>query len=64
MKREPQDTPEDAWAEATWEGHEKAQLRRMALIPFARKLEMLEEMHLRFLFMQKSMPKRDNSSSR
>ena len=50
--------PSDPWQEATWEGHEKAQLKRMAKIPFSRKLELLEEMHLRFLRMQATPPRR------
>ncbi len=47
----------DPWQEATWEGHEKAQLKRMAKIPFSRKLEILEEMQRRFLQMRATPPR-------
>jgi hypothetical protein len=50
-------TPHDPWQEVSWEAHEHAQLLRMAKIPFARKLEMLEEMHQMFLHMQKNPPR-------
>jgi len=49
--------PQDPWQQVSWEAHEKAQLKRMALIPFPRKLEMLEEMHQMFLQMQKKPPR-------
>lgn len=57
MMQDPRKNSDDPWAEATWEGHEKAQDRRMAAIPFARKLELLEQMHLRFLRMRASAAK-------
>ena len=58
------DKSSDPWEEATWQGHEKAQLRRMAAVPFARKLELLEEMHLRFLWMQRQATKAKPNASR
>jgi hypothetical protein len=59
MMQDPRKDAGDAWAEATWEGHEKAQHKRMAAIPFARKLELLEEMHLRFLRMGQPLARSD-----
>jgi len=64
MKPAPQETSIDPWAQTTWEAHERAQARRMAALPFARKLEMLEEMHLRFLHMQKSSQNRQPPAHR
>jgi len=48
--------PTDPWQEVGWESHESAQLKRMAKIPFSRKLEILEEMQRRFLQMHPAAP--------
>jgi hypothetical protein len=39
---EPQQADDDAWP-CGWEGHERAQLRRMAELPFRLKLQWLED---------------------
>ena len=39
---EPQTTEDDLWPRG-WEGHESAQLQRMAELPFRLKLQWLEE---------------------
>ena len=45
--------PEDAWP-VSWEEHELAQHRRLAALPFALKLQWLEETHRLILAIQKS----------
>lgn len=44
---------ERVW-ESGWEGHERAQLRRQAKLPFADKLQWLEDAHHMVLALQKS----------
>ena len=52
---------ERVW-ESGWDGHEQAQLRRQAKLPFADKLQWLEEAHHMVLALQKSRAAQRNQS--
>jgi hypothetical protein len=47
------DPESDPFATTQWDTHRREQLQRWARIPFARKLEMLEEAHLMSLEFQR-----------
>lgn len=55
---EVKETEAQLWQEASdWESHKQAQLRRMAKLPLADKLQWLEEAHLMVLHLQgKALP--------
>lgn len=58
-----QTTPPDPWFASTWKGNDLDQLRRAAAIPFARKVEILEEVHRRFLVLERQRLARVQSPS-
>lgn len=47
----PEHGPEDRYWEQGWEGHERAQRRRLAALPLSEKLQWLEEAHRLVLHM-------------
>ena len=46
--------PPRGWEAGSWDGLERAQLREWARIPFARKVELLEEMQAIAMQLQRS----------
>jgi hypothetical protein len=55
-------TQERVW-EVGWDGHERAQLLRTAALPFACKLQWLEEAHHLALAIQKGREKQNNQAA-